>query len=156
MLLESNLLLTVLTESKSWWTPVWRGWLPAGGFAAKTPFAGTRYPEALSATPHQNRSILASLAATAAVLSALTCCLPVVPLALAATTAGAATVLVGLRPYLLVLSVALIAYAFWQSHRGTRCAGRPAHLRTLLLWASAVIVAVMLLAPDVIANLLAG
>ncbi|HET8549260.1 MAG TPA: hypothetical protein VFL57_14700 [Bryobacteraceae bacterium] len=98
--------------------------------------------------------MLASVAAVAAAVSAMTCCLPVLPLALAATSAAASAILTSLRPWLLVFSVLLIAYGFFEGRRGKRCRG--SHLAaSVLLWISAAIVAVVLLAPDLLADLAA-
>jgi hypothetical protein len=60
------------------------------------------------------------------------------------------------RPYLVGAAAALVAFAFWQSHRADRCERRPRTLSKVLLWSSALFVAAMLLAPDIVANLLAG
>lgn len=99
---------------------------------------------------------MASVGALAAAVSAMTCCLPVLPLALATTSATASAVLTPLRPWLLVTAVALIAYGFFEAWRAKRCRRRTALLPTLLLWTSAALIAVVLIAPDALADLLAG
>ena len=91
-----------------------------------------------------------------AVVAAMTCCLPIVPLALAATSATAGAVLTPLRPWFLVLAVALIGYAFVEARRAERCNRQAGRAAKILLWTSAAIVIVVILAPDLLANLLAG
>jgi hypothetical protein len=105
--------------------------------------------------PTQKRTVFASLGALAAALSAMTCCLPVIPLALAATSAGAGAFLATLRPWLLIVAVLLIAYGFFEAWRAKRCQRRQAVAATALLWTSAILVSVVLLVPDLLANFLA-
>jgi hypothetical protein len=105
--------------------------------------------------PARHRTTAASLGALIAVVSAMTCCLPVMPLALAATSATAGAILAPLRPWLIGLSVLLIAYGFFEARRAKRCERVPSRAATALLWTATAIVAIVLLAPDLVANLLA-
>ena len=101
--------------------------------------------------------IAAALSAVGSVLAAATCCLPVLPFVLAAGTAGSARFLssfVGvLRPYLLGLSVLLIALGFYQSRRASQCNCKPSVLSQAVLWLSALIVAISILLPQAFADL---
>ena len=101
--------------------------------------------------------VAAALSAVGSVLAALTCCLPVLPFVLAAGTAGSARFLssfVGaLRPYLLGLSVLLIALGFYQSRRASQCNCKPSVLSQVVLWLSALIVATSILIPQAFADL---
>jgi hypothetical protein len=103
-------------------------------------------------------ALAAALSALASVLAAATCCLPVLPFVLAAGTAGTATFLSsfigGVRPYLLGLSVLLIALGFYQSRRATQCNGKPGFITQLVLWTSALIVAISILLPQAFADLM--
>ena len=58
---------------------------------------------------------VASLAALASVIAASSCCLPVLPFLFAAGAAGTSAFVAQLRPYLVVLSVLLIAFGFYKS-----------------------------------------
>jgi hypothetical protein len=58
--------------------------------------------------------VVASLAALGSVIAASSCCLPLLPFLFAAGAAGTSAFVAQLRPYLLVLSVLLIAFGFLQ------------------------------------------
>jgi hypothetical protein len=113
--------------------------------------------EAVSRTgkPSSKGAITAALSAVGSVLAALTCCL--LPLVLAAGTATSARFLssyIGaLRPYLLGLSVLLIALGFYQSRRARQCNCKPSALSQVVLWLSALIVAISILLPQAFADL---
>jgi hypothetical protein len=115
--------------------------------------------ETVSATdrPSSRGAIAAALSAVGSVLAALTCCLPVLPFVLAAGTASSARFLssyIGaLRPYLLGLSVLLIALGFYQSRRASQCNCKPSVLSQTILWLSALIVAISILLPQAFADL---
>lgn len=102
-------------------------------------------------------AIAAAVSAVGSVLAALTCCLPVLPFVLAAGTASSASLLAryvgALRPYLLGVSVLFIALGFYQSSRATRCNCKPSVLSQVVLWLSALIVAVAILVPQAFADL---
>lgn len=108
--------------------------------------SGTRGGGALTAT-------VASLASLAAALS---CCLPLGTLLMAAGSAGASLFSEKLRPLLLALSVASLVFAFAQTYVRRRCEFRQRRLRTVLLWFSAVTVVGMLAAPRYVSSLLSG
>ena len=101
-------------------------------------------------------TILASTAALASAVAASSCCLPLLPFVAAAGFAGSSAWFTAARPYLLLASVLLIGFAFFQSHRAKKCNCRLSKLTTAILWLSAGIVAVMILFPQVVAELLAG
>jgi hypothetical protein len=60
-----------------------------------------------------------------------------------------------MRPYLLGLSVVLLAIGFWQQHRVERCSIRGRLVSKLLLWTAVVVVASMILFPQEIAGFIA-
>jgi hypothetical protein len=107
--------------------------------------------------PSSKGALAAALSAVGSVLAASTCCLPVLPFVLAAGTAGSARFLASyvgaLRPYLLGLSVLFIAFGFYQSRRATQCNCKPSVLSQVVLWLSALIVAVSILLPQAFADL---
>lgn len=98
---------------------------------------------------------VASLAALGSVIAASSCCLPLLPFLFAAGAAGSSAFVTQLRPYLLVLSVLLIAFGFYKAWRAKQCNCRPSRISTFLLWFSAIVVFVFLFFPQVIANLVA-
>jgi hypothetical protein len=98
------------------------------------------------------RTAIASLAAIGSVLAASSCCLPILPFVLAAGVAGSSALLTVLRPYLLALSVILVAYGFYQARHAKQCRSRSSVLVSVLLWSSALFVAVSIFFPQVLAN----
>ena len=115
--------------------------------------------ETVTATgkPASKGTLAAALAALGSVLAAATCCLPVLPFVLAAGTASSATFLStyisALRPYLLGVSVLFIALGFYQSRRASQCNCKPSVLSQVILWVSALIVAISILLPQAFADL---
>ena len=107
--------------------------------------------------PPSKGTLAAALSAAGSVLAAATCCLPVLPFVLAAGTAGSAVFLSSfirtLRPYLLGLSVLLIALGFYQSRRASQCSRKPSVLSQVILWVSTLIVAISILLPQAFADL---
>jgi len=102
------------------------------------------------------RSVLASLAAIGGVVAALSCCLPVLPFALAAGFAGGSAFLSAARPYLMAASMVLIAYGFFQAWRAKKCRRRSSIPSLILLGVSALFVLVSIFFPQVMANVLAS
>lgn len=100
-------------------------------------------------------TVVASLAALGSVIAASSCCLPLLPFLFAAGAAGTSAFVAQLRPYLLVLSVVLIAFGFYKSWRARKCNCKPSRISTFLLWFSAIVVLVFIFFPQVIANLVA-
>ena len=102
-------------------------------------------------------TFVAALSAVGSILAATTCCLPVLPFVLAAGTAGTATFLsswIGaLRTYLLGASVFFVALGFYQSRRASKCNCKPSVLSQVVLWLSALIVAISILIPQAFADL---
>ena len=96
-----------------------------------------------------------SLAALGSVVATSSCCLPLLPFVFAAGAAGTSAFIAQLRPYLLVLSVLLIAFGFYKSWRAKRCDCKPSRISTFILWFSAIVVFVFIFFPQVIANLVA-
>jgi|RhiMetdeSRZDD1v2_1073273.scaffolds.fasta_scaffold2640766_2 hypothetical protein len=98
---------------------------------------------------------IAPLAAIVGFLAATTCCLPVGVFLAAAGLAGVAPLLGPARPYLLGLSIAMLALGFWQVHGRTACPARGRLGSVILLWTAAGMVVVLFLFPQFIAGLLA-
>src|SRR5712692_6024941 len=100
-------------------------------------------------------TVFASLAALGSVIAASSCCLPLLPFLFAAGAAGTSAFVGKLRPYLLVASVLLIAFAFYKSWRAKQCNCKPSKISTVLLWFSAMVVFLFIFFPQAIANLVA-
>ena len=96
-----------------------------------------------------------SLAALGSVVATSSCCLPLLPFVFAAGAAGTSAFFAQLRPYLLVLSVLLIAFGFYKSWRAKRCNCTQSRISTFVLWFSAIVVFLFIFFPQVIANLVA-
>src|SRR5258705_11569943 len=79
-------------------------------------------------------TVVASLAALGSVIAASSCCLPLLPFLFAAGAAGTSAFVARLRPYLLVLSVLLIAFGFYKSWRAKQCNYKPSRVSMFLLW----------------------
>jgi hypothetical protein len=108
------------------------------------------------ATPTTSRPWIASVAALGSLAASSLCCLPILPLTLAAGGAGAAWLTASkLQPYLLGLSAACIAYGFWQASRAKNCSVGRKSINFALLALSAILTAGVLLFPQAIANRLA-
>jgi len=99
---------------------------------------------------------IASIAALSSAIVASSCCLPVVPFLFAAGAASASAIVAQLRPYLLVVSILCIVFAFYKSWRAKQCDGKRSRTSIFLLWFSAIVVFVFVFFPQVIADLLAG
>ena len=98
---------------------------------------------------------VASLAALGSVIVASSCCLPLLPFLFAAGAAGSSAFVTQFRPYLLVVSVLLIAFGFYKSWRAKQCNCKPSRVSIFLLWFSAIVVFVFIFFPQVVANLVA-
>ena len=98
------------------------------------------------------RTAVACFAAIGSVLAASSCCLPIFPFVFAAGIAGSSAFLTALRPYLLVLSIVLVAYGFYQASRAKRCRSGPSVASSVLLWSSAFFVVVSIFFPQVLAD----
>ena len=98
-----------------------------------------------------------SLAALASVLAASMCCLPLGTLLLA-TGSGSAAFLVppALQPWLMGVAAVLIASGAWRTFVRPRCVADRRWIHKASLTVSAVAIAAMWLAPQQVANLLAG
>ena len=95
------------------------------------------------------------VAAVIAALSTLACCLPFAFLG-AVGLAGASVRLQALRPWLLASSGILLVVGFVQLYvRRNQCQKR-SWLSIALFWGAAVIVLLVILFPQLIANLIAG
>ena len=100
-------------------------------------------------------TIIASIAALGSVIAASSCCLPLLPFLFAASAVSTSVFIAQFRPYLLVLSVLLVAFGFYKSWRAKQCNCKPSRISTFFLWFSAIVVVVMIFFPQVMANLLA-
>jgi hypothetical protein len=100
-------------------------------------------------------SIITSLAALGSVLAASTCCLPLLPFVMAAGLAGGSAFLDAARPYLLAVSILLVAFGFYQARRAKKCQRRPSLISSILLWVSAVFVVMSVFFPQVMAGIAA-
>ena len=107
------------------------------------------------AKPDSKSTVLASIGALGSVIVASSCCLPLLPFLFAAGAASTSVLVAQLRPYLLVLSVLLVAFGFYKSWRAKQCNCKQGRISAFLLWFSATVVVVMIFFPQVIANLLA-
>jgi hypothetical protein len=96
----------------------------------------------------------ASVGAILTSLLTLSCCLPL-PFVGAAGIAGASVFLAGAGPWLLGVSVILLGTGFFQLYRGARCRVRQSKTAIVLLGMASVVVVLLLLFPQVIANVLA-
>lgn len=103
----------------------------------------------------QGSGISASVAAILSSALTIGCCLPL-GFAAALGTGFASAFFLTLRPWLLGVSVALIAAGFWQQHRAKQCAIRGRWIGRILLWGAVIIVAGMILFPQQIAGFLAS
>ena len=121
--------------------------------------ATTNMPQ-VEENPARNKSgsrstVVVSMAALGSVIAASSCCLPLLPFIFAAGAAGTSAFIAQLRPYLLVLSVLLIAFGFYKSWRAKQCNCKPSRISTFILWFSAIVVFLFIFFPQVIANLVA-
>jgi hypothetical protein len=96
----------------------------------------------------------ASVCAVITSLLTLGCCLPL-PFLGAAGVAGASVFLAGARPWLLGLSVILLAAGFFQIYRGRRCRARQSKTAIVCLGLATIVVVLLVLFPQVIASALA-
>jgi hypothetical protein len=87
-------------------------------------------------------------------IATIACCLPI-SFAAAIGAAGASAFVLRLRPWLLVLSVALLGFGFWQQRRAKLCAVKGRLVGQLLLWVGVAIVLGMILFPQQIAGFIA-
>lgn len=102
----------------------------------------------------QGAGISAGLAAIVSSLATITCCLPL-GFAAALGAGAASAFFAALRPWLLGLSVAMLALGFWQQHRAKQCAVRGRFVGNVLLWAAVIVVLSMILFPQQIAGFIA-
>ena len=98
------------------------------------------------------RSVLASLGAVGGILAAASCCLPILPFAVAAGLAGGSAFLSAARPYLLGVSVLLAGYGFYEVRRARKCRRRPSVVVSALVWLSMAFVLFSILFPQAMAN----
>lgn len=101
-------------------------------------------------------ALLSTVASLASLVAALSCCLPLGALLMAAGAAGASMLSEALRPWLVWLSAGCLIVAFVLTYFRSRCEFRQRRLRTILLWFSAAIVVATIAAPGITATLLAG
>lgn len=94
------------------------------------------------------------LAAVAAALTTLACCLPLS--FLGAGLAGALAWTGSYRAWFLALAVILLIAGFVQIYRGRNQCRKRSRLSVILFWAAVVFVVAIVFFPQVIASLLAG
>jgi len=95
-------------------------------------------------------------AAILAALSALACCLPF-GIVGALGLAGVSLWIAPIRPWLLGTAVLLLVVGFWQIYRrGNQCSTRRSPLSIALFWLALVVVVLVTVFPQLIANWLAG
>jgi mercuric ion transport protein len=98
-------------------------------------------------------SAAGALAPAAAVAAQMACCLPFATSIAGATVAAATSRVAPFQPYLIAASVAFLAYSFYQAYRPdpacTEACEAPAARRAqrIVVWSTAVVVAVMYTAP---------
>jgi len=102
----------------------------------------------------QGTGISASLGAILSASATMSCCLPL-GFAAALGAGAPSAFFTTLRPWLLGLSIALIAFGFWQHHRARQCAVRGRVVGSALLWAAVAVVLSMILFPQEIAGFIA-
>lgn len=101
------------------------------------------------------KSSAAGLSAIASAIAALSCCLPIGFLAALGLT-STSFFLHSYQPWLLGLSVVFLGVGFFQHYKGARCGAKRNRLVEFMLWASAVLVVIMILFPEIIAGLIAN
>jgi hypothetical protein len=84
----------------------------------------------------------------------MACCLPF-GFAAAAGAAGLSVVLAPLRPWMLVISGALLIFGLFQLYRRKGTCQRRSRVSLAIFWVCAVLVLAMILMPQVVASLLA-
>lgn len=112
-------------------------------------------PDASRAKGAGRGTAFVSIAAIGSVLAASSCCLPVLPFVVAAGLAGSSEFLSAARPYLMAVSVLLIAFGFYQAWRAKKCRRQTNVLNSLLLSFSAIFVFLSIFLPQVMANAVA-
>ncbi len=100
------------------------------------------------------KAYAAPVAAILSALGSLACCVPLAFLG-ALGAAGASALFAAVKPWLLVVSAALLAVGFVQLYRGGKSCRRSAG-SVMVFWLAVVIFLVMLFFPQQVANLLAG
>ena len=94
------------------------------------------------------------VAAVAAALTTLACCLPLS--FLGAGLAGAIAWTGSYRAWFLALTAVLLIVGFVQIYRGRNQCRKRSHVSVALFWTSVVLVVAIVFFPQVIASLLAG
>jgi hypothetical protein len=94
------------------------------------------------------------IGAVLGVLSTLVCCLPL-GFAGAVGAAGLGAVIAPFRPWLIGLSLVLLGVGFMQVYRRPPSCERRSTTHVVILWGCAIVVAVVLLLPQLLPSLLA-
>ncbi len=97
---------------------------------------------------------IAPVAAVLSLFTTLACCLPL-GIAAAAGAAGLSVVLASLRPWLVGLSIALLALGLWQLYRTRGACQRRSRMSLAVFWLSAMLVLALMLFPQAVAGFLA-
>src|SRR6266851_7973181 len=98
---------------------------------------------------------VAPMAAVVSAFATIACCLPL-GIAAAAGAAGLGAIVEPLRPWLIGLSIGLLILGFVQLYRSNRSCRRRSPLSIAVFSISAVVVAAILLFPQISAGLIAG
>ena len=101
------------------------------------------------------KSSAAGISAAISAVASLSCCLPLGFLA-ALGLSGTSFFVRSFQPVLLGLSLVFLGVGFFQHYRASRCGAKPGPVVKALLWASALLVVVMILFPEVISGLIAS
>jgi ABC-type Fe3+ transport system permease subunit len=97
---------------------------------------------------------IAPVAALVSAVSCMACCLPL-GFAAAAGVAGLAAVLDPIRPWLMAISGVLLAGGLWQLYRRPRVCRPRSRTSLVIFWTCAAVVAALMVAPQLVAGLLA-
>jgi hypothetical protein len=97
---------------------------------------------------------VAPVAAVVSALSCMACCLPI-GFAAAAGFAGIAVAMDRYRVWFLTLSAALLLFGMWQLYRRPRVCRPRSSASVAIFWTCAAVVVAMIVAPQLIAGLLA-
>lgn len=98
---------------------------------------------------------VAAGSSVASLLAAMSCCLPIAPLLGAVGLVGFGALIEPLRPWLMGASAVMLGWGFWRMYRRRSCAVKRGLMAQMLLWTSAGMLVLFLVAPQMVANFLA-
>jgi hypothetical protein len=97
---------------------------------------------------------LAPVAAVVGAISSVACLLPA-SIAAGAAGIGPSAFLMRFRPYLIAASLALLLFGLWQLYRRRGASSIRSRVSIVFFWICAVVVAIMMMIPQIIADFLA-